>query len=201
MKRARLAAGILAVLALAGCSSESTAQDASSAAPSPTTPTPTPTPEIIVWAGEVCVARDALLASVVDMATSLTYDPQDPASVGEQFQRQIPGQLDGVEAAARGLGTALGDVPVDYVEAAAAITALQGDLDRLSASKDTALGHVSAAQGAGDPVSAGVEWWQAAVAAKETYDAGMVVKDSLGTLVDSADGDVGNAFATAPECR
>ncbi|MGI9196845.1 MAG: hypothetical protein ACR2KE_05220 [Candidatus Nanopelagicales bacterium] len=201
MKRVGLVVvGLLAAALLVACSSDPVA-DMTSPTPTVTTPTPTPTPEIIVWAGEVCVARDALLASVVDMATSLTYDPQDPASVGEQFQRQIPGQLDGVEAAARDLGTALGGVPLDYVEAAASITALQADLDRLSASKDTALGHVSAAQGAGDPVSAGVEWLQAAIAAKETYDAGMVVKDSLGAVVGSADGDVGDAFATAPECR
>lgn len=168
-------------------------------APSPT-PTATPTPEIVLWADDVCVARDAFLASVLEVAGSLEYDPDDPASIGEQFQRQIPGQLDGVEAAAQDLGTALGGIPVDYVEAAASVSILQERITAVEAAKDRALGHVSSAQGAGDPVSAGIEWLQAASAAKETYDAGLLVKDSLGELVGSADGDVREAFATAPRC-
>ncbi|MEY4171190.1 MAG: hypothetical protein RLZ94_2263, partial [Actinomycetota bacterium] len=156
----------------------------------PPTPTPTPTPEIILWAGEVCAARDALIASVVDVAGSLEYDPEDPASIGEQFQQQIPGQLDGVEAAADELGTALGGIPIDYVDAAVAIPVLQERLDALGVAKDEAMGHVDAAQGAGDPVSAGLEWLRAAAAAKATYDAGVLVKDSLGQLFDTADGDI-----------
>ena len=166
----------------------------------PPTPTPTPTPEIILWAGEVCAARDALIASVVDVAGSLEYDPEDPASLGEQFQQQIPGQLDGVEAAADEVGAALGGIPIDYVDAAVAIPVLRERLDALGVAKDEAMGHVDAAQGAGDPVSAGLEWLRAAAAAKSTYDAGVLVKDSLGELVGSADGDIRDAFATSPRC-
>ena len=166
----------------------------------PPTPTPTPTPEIVLWAGEVCTARDALIASVVDVAGSLEYDPEDPASLGEQFQQQIPGQLDGVEAAADEVGAALGGIPIDYVDAAVAIPVLQERLDALGVAKDEAMGHIDAAQGAGDPVSAGLEWLRAAAAAKSTYDAGVLVKDSLGELVGSADGDIQDAFATSPRC-
>lgn len=166
----------------------------------PPTPTPTPTPEIVLWADEVCAARDAFLASVVDVAGSLEYDPNDPASIGEQFQQQIPGQLDGVDAAANDLGAALGGVPVDYIEAASVIPLLQERIDTLTAAKDQAMGHVGSAQSAGDPVSAGLEWLRAAAAAKATYDAGLLVKDSLGDLVGSTDGDVRGAFATAPRC-
>jgi len=166
----------------------------------PPTPTPTPTPQIVLWAGEVCAARDAFLASVVDVAGSLEYDPEDPASIGEQFQQQIPGQLDGVDAAASDLGAALGGIPLDYVDAAVAIPVLQERIEALSAAKDEAMGHVDAARGAGDPVSAGIEWLRAAAAAKATYDAGVLVKDSLGDLAGSADGDVREAFAAAPRC-
>lgn len=166
----------------------------------PPTPTPTPTPQIVLWAGEVCAARDAFLASVVDVAGSLEYDPEDPASIGEQFQQQIPGQLDGVDAAASDLGAALGGIPLDYVDAAVAIPVLQERIEALSAAKDDAMGHVDAARAAGDPVSAGIEWLRAAAAAKATYDAGVLVKDSLGDLAGSADGDVREAFAAAPRC-
>lgn len=174
---------------------------ASQASPTrPPTPTPTPTPEIVIWAGEVCVARDAFIASIVDVAGSLEYNPEDPASIGEQFQQQIPGQLDGVDAAASQLGAALGAIPVDYIEAASVIPLLQERIDLLGTAKDEALGHVDAAQAAGDPVSAGIEWVRAAAAAKATYDAGVLVKDSLGELAGSADGDVREAFAKSPRC-
>ena len=183
------------------------AASVSSSSPSPDaspsrlpTPTPTPTPEIVLWADEVCAARDAFLASVVDVAGSLEYDPNDPASIGEQFQQQIPGQLDGVDAAANDLGAALGGIPVDYIEAASVIPLLQQRIDTLTTAKDQAMGHVGSAQSAGDPVSAGLEWLRAAAAAKATYDAGLLVKDSLGDLVGSTDGDVRGAFATAPRC-
>ena len=182
----------------ASVSSSSPTPDASPARPP--TPTPTPTPEIVLWAAEVCAARDAFLASVVDVAGSLEYDPGDPASIGEQFQQQIPGQLDGVDAAANDLGAALGGIPVDYIEAASVSPLLQERIDTLTAAKDQAMGHGGSAQSAGDPVSAGLEWLRAAAAAKATYDAGLLVKDSLGDLVGSTDGDVRDAFATAPRC-
>lgn len=183
----------------ASASSSSPAADASPTRPP--TPTPTPTPEIVLWAGEVCAARDAFLASVVDVAGSLEYDPEDPASIGEQFQQQIPGQLDGVDAAANQLGAALGAIPVDYIEAVSVIPLLQERIELLGTAKDEALGHVDVAQAAGDPVSAGLEWLRAAAAAKATYDAGLLVKDSLGDLAGSADGDVREAFAASPRCR
>lgn len=184
----------------ASVASTSPSPEASPTRPPTPTPTPTPTPEIVLWADEVCAARDAFLASVVDVAGSLEYDPNDPASIGEQFQQQIPGQLDGVDAAANDLGAALGGVPVDYIEAASVIPLLQERIDTLTAAKDQAMGHVGSAQSAGDPVSAGLEWLRAAAAAKATYDAGLLVKDSLGDLVGSTDGDVRGAFATAPRC-
>lgn len=171
-----------------------------SSAPVPPTPTSTPTPAIELWAGEVCASRDAFIASVVEVASSLEYDPDDPASIGDQFQQQIPGQLDGVDAAAQDLGAALGDIPIDYVDAAAAIPLLQERLEVLTTAKDEALGHVDSAQSAGDPVSAGVEWLRAAAAAKATYDAGVLVRESLGELIGSADGDIRDAFSSSPRC-
>lgn len=205
------AVALLALLVAAGiwasrAESEPTAAAGTAAAnesdtPSrPPTPTPTPTPEIILWASDVCAARDGLIASVVEVAGSLEYDPEDPTSLGEQFQQQIPGQLDGVDVAASELGAALGGIPLDYVDAAVAIPVLQDRLTSLDAAKDQALGHVDAARSAGNPVSAGVEWLRAAASAKGAYDAALLVKDSLDELVASADGDIRGAFATAPGC-
>lgn len=191
---------IAAALALAGCSGESPASEATSVSVAPT-PTPTPTPEIVLWAGDVCVARDNLLTTLTDLATSLDYDPADSGSVGEQFQRQAEAQLDEITLASEAVGAALGGIPLDYVEAAAALSQLQAKVDALTAAKDEALGHVAAAQEAGNPLGAGAEWIQAAIAAKATFDAGQETWSALSSATDAADGDVGEAFATAPECR
>lgn len=207
-----IAVGAVALLAVlvgaAVWASRLESQPVASATSAPTatatmkpTPTATPTPEIVLWAGDVCVARDGFIDSVVAIAASLEYDPQKPESVGEQFQAQIEGQLGTIEAEADQVGAALGRIPVDYIEAAAAISDLQGSLDQLMVAKDQALGHVSSAQAAGDPISAGVEWLQAAAAAKAAYDIGVGSVDSLQALTSSTEGDVGDAFATAPECR
>ena len=207
--RAALLGVVLAAVAIssAGCSGDDPASgDMSTFAPpttssAPPTPTPTPTPDVVLWAGDVCVARDELFATVGELALSLEYDPQSPDSVGEQFQAQAESHMDEIDAASSKLGTALGGVPLDYIEAAAALTAIQANLDVLTASKDKTMGHVSAAQGAGDPVSAGLEWLKAAVAAKETFDAGTETLTALNEASGAIDGDVSDAFATAPECQ
>ena len=70
-----------------------------------------------------------------------------------------------------------------------------------TSAKDTTMGHVAAAQGAGDPVSAGLEWLKAAASAKDTYDAGTETVGALQQASGAVDGDVSDAFATAPECQ
>ncbi|MEX1209734.1 MAG: hypothetical protein WEA35_02535 [Candidatus Nanopelagicales bacterium] len=202
-------AGALLVLLVAAAiwatraDSETTASTTAAPAPSSSalpTPTPTPTPEIVLWAGDVCVARDGFIDSVVAVASSLEYDPTQPGTVGEQFQRQIEGQFGTIEAEASAMGTALGGIPVDYVEVAAAVSQLQGNLDSLIVAKDAAQTHITAAQQAGDPLTAGVEWLRAAGAAKAAYDVGVESIDSLQMLTGATEGDVGDAFTTAPQC-
>ena len=75
-----VAAGIWATRA----ESEPTAAASSSAAtPDPSrsiapTPTPTPTPEIVLWAGEVCAARDASAGALLAALSGRGYS-QSPA--------------------------------------------------------------------------------------------------------------------------
>lgn len=196
---------ILVAAAIWATRAESEPTASTTAAPAPSssalpTPTPTPTPEIVLWAGDVCVARDGFIDSVIAVASSLEYDPTQPGTVGEQFQRQIEGQFGTIEAEASAMGTALGGIPVDYIEAAAAVSQLQGNLDSLIVAKDAAQTHITAAQQAGDPLTAGVEWLRAAGAAKAAYDVGVESIDSLQMLTGATEGDVGDAFATAPQC-
>lgn len=201
------AAALLAILVAAAIwATRAESEPIASTTPAPAsssalpTPTPTPTPEIVLWAGDVCVARDGFIDSVVAVASSLEYDPTQPGTVGEQFQRQIEGQFGTIEAEASAMGAALGGIPVDYIEAAAAVSQLQGNLDSLIVAKDAAQTHITAAQQAGDPLTAGVEWLRAAGAAKAAYDVGVESIDSLQMLTGATEGDVGDAFATAPQC-
>ncbi len=204
---AMLGGAVLLMGVLGGCAGDDsvvvpTPDPSTAGTPSaPPTPTPTPTPEIVTWAGSVCVARDELFATVGEIAMNLDYDPNSPQSVGEQFQAQVEAQMDKVDAASRKLGTALGGVPLDYIEAAAALTAIQAKVDVLTAARDKTMGHVNAAQDAGDPVSAGLEWFKAAGAAKEALDAGTETLDALSQARGAVDGDVEDAFAKAPECQ
>ena len=202
------AAALLAILVAAAIwATRAEGEPMASTTPAPAsssalpTPTPTPTPEIVLWAADVCVARDGFIDSVVAVASSLEYDPTQPGTVGEQFQRQIEGQFGTIEAEVSAMGAALGGIPVDYIEAAAAVSLLQGNLDSLIVAKDAAQTHITAAQGAGDPLTAGVEWLRAAGAAKAAYDVGVESLDSLQMLTGATEGDVGEAFALAPQCR
>lgn len=195
-----MAIALVAILALSfGTVACSTASSSSS--PTPTTPTPTPTPEIVVWAGGVCAARDAFVAQVTDLASSLEYDPNSGQSMGDQFQAQLNAQMDQLQTAAENLGAAVGKIPLDYEKAGTAIVDVQSKVDAFTAARDLTSQHLTAAGNAGDPVSGAAELVQAATAAKDAYEAGMAVVTALRDSTGAAQGDVKDAFERAPECQ
>lgn len=199
---------VIAVALVSGCSSDSgdaggstAAPESSSSTPTPSpTPTPTPTPEIILWAGEVCVARDAFVDTLVEFAKNLEYDPSSGEDVGQQFQRQLEANLDEFTVAADDLGAALGKVPLDYAKALPALADMQENVDALNVAKDDAVARLGEARNAGDPVNFGLALVQAGIAAKDVYDAGSKVADGLSELSQATEGDAGEAFRIAPEC-
>lgn len=209
--RAVVCAAALAVILLPGCSSDSGEASASgesgaspgatSSTPTPSpTPTPTPTPEIVLWAGEVCVARDAFVDTLVEFAKNLEYDPSSGEDVGQQFQRQLEDNLDEFTVASDNLGAALGKVPLDYAKALPALAGMQENVDALNVAKDEALARLGEARSAGDPVNFGLALMQAGISAKEAYDAGSQVAEGLSELSQATEGDAGEAFRIAPEC-
>ena len=80
-------------------------------------PTPTPTPSSVVWADEVCAARDNLTAAVSALGRNLSYDVTSDRSALEQIDRQLRVQVLSVADAANRVGTTLTGVPVDFVAA------------------------------------------------------------------------------------
>ncbi len=198
MRRVHLAAAAVAlsVAMLAACSSDPSVS-APSASPSPT---PTPTPSSVVWAGEVCVARDDVKAAVGALGRNLSYDVTSDRSAIEQIDRQLRLQVLSVAESADGLSTALQGVPVDFVAAndlIVTVTKAKGDtsdaVNQVTASLDAAM--------SADNILSGVaEAGKALVAAKAAFEAGQVLVSTVVDATSTASGELGEAFDAAPQC-
>lgn len=196
-----LTAMVVALIA-AGCSSGEVADVASTTPPAMVaSPSPTPTPGIVLWAGQVCVARDAVIGAVIVLGKNLSFDPGSGLSASDQFQTQLNGQMGGINAAMENLGTVLGEVPVDYVEASALVSTLNASGDLVIKGRDETMRQLNAVSQAGDPLTMAAALVQAGIAAKATFDAGQVFVSELNSGTDSTRGELGKAFAASPLCQ
>ncbi len=198
MRRVHLAvaAVALSVATLAACSSDPSAS-APSASPSPT---PTPTPPSVVWAGDVCVARDDVKAAVGALGRNLSYDVTSDRSAIEQIDRQLRLQVLSVADSADRLSTALQGVPVDFVAAndlIVTVTKAKGDTSDAVSQVTTSL---DAAMSADNILSGVAEAGKALVAAKAAFEAGQVLVSTVVDATSTASGELGDAFAAAPQC-
>jgi hypothetical protein len=170
-------------------------------APPAASPTPDPAVALARWAGGVCVARDGVGATLIDFGKDLTFDPNSGVSAADQFQAQLDAHLDEINAAMENLGTALGQVPIDYVEASGIITEVQGSGDELLKARDETAKHIAAAREAEDPLSLAAALVQAGSSAKATFDAGKEFIRVLDEATGPKRGELGDAFAAAPQCQ
>ena len=174
--------------------------EASASAAATVAPSPSPGVELAKWAGRVCVARDGVGATLVDLGKDLTYDPKSGISVADQFQVQLDAHLGEINAAMEKLGTALGGVPVDYVDASKIVTQVQASGETLMKARDEAAVHIDAARNSEDPLSLAAALVQAGISAKSTFDAGKEFVKVLDDATSSTRGDLGKAFEAAPQC-
>ncbi len=174
--------------------------EASASAAATVAPSPSPGVELAKWAGRVCVARDGVGATLVDLGKDLTYDPNSGISVADQFQVQLDAHLGEINAAMEELGTALGGVPVDYVDASKIVTQVQASGETLMKARDETAVHIDAARNSQDPLSLAAALVQAGISAKSTFDAGKEFIKVLDEATSSTRGDVGKAFEAAPQC-
>ena len=174
--------------------------EASASAVATVAPSPSPGVELAKWAGRVCVARDGVGATLVDLGKDLTYDPNSGISVADQFQVQLDAHLGEINAAMEKLGTALGGVPVDYVDASKIVTQVQASGETLMKARDEAAVHIDAARNSEDPLSLAAALVQAGISAKSTFDAGKEFIKVLDEATSSTRGDLGKAFEAAPQC-
>ena len=174
--------------------------EASASAAATVAPSPSPGVELAKWAGRVCVARDGVGATLVDLGKDLTYDPNSGISVADQFQVQLDAHLGEINAAMEKLGTALGGVPIDYVDASKIVTQVQASGETLMKARDEAAVHIDAARNSEDPLSLAAALVQAGISAKSTFDAGKEFVKVLDDATSSTRGDLGKAFEAAPQC-
>ena len=192
-------AGLSLGLLLAGCGSDSAAPAASASASA--SPTPTPTPAPVVWAGEVCVARDNVTAAVSALGRNLSYDVSSSRSALEQIDRQLRIQVLAVGDALAGLGTALQGVPVDFKAANDFVvdaTKAKDDTTQALEATRTALDEMVNA----DSVVAGVAAaGTALVAAKAAFESGSALVSIVTDGISAKGGELQAAFDAAPQCQ
>lgn len=174
--------------------------EVSASAAATVAPSPSPGVELAKWAGRVCVARDGVGATLVDLGKDLTYDPNSGISVADQFQVQLDAHLGEINAAMEELGTALGGVPVDYVDASKIVTQVQASGETLMKARDETAVQIDAARNSQDPLSLAAALVQAGISAKSTFDAGKEFIKVLDEATSSTRGDLGKAFEAAPQC-
>ncbi len=174
--------------------------EASASAVATVAPSPSPGVELAKWAGRVCVARDGVGATLVGLGKDLTYDPKSGISVADQFQIQLDAHLGEINAAMEELGTALGGVPIDYVDASKIVTQVQASGETLMKARDETAVHIDAARNSQDPLSLAAALVQAGISAKSTFDAGKEFIKVLDEATSSTRGDLGKAFEAAPQC-
>ena len=198
-----LAAGIIVAIVLIARSSGGEGSSESTLAAASATPSPsaTPTPAPVLWAGEVCVARDNLGAAVSSLGRNLSYDVTSDRSALEQIDRQLRLQVLAVGDAANQLGTVLSGVPADLKEAndfvvsatkakddaQEAIAAVQSNLDEMVHSDNVLSGVASAGK--------------ALVSAKAAFEAGQALVGIVSDTVSAKGGELSEAFDAAPECQ
>ncbi len=196
MRAARAWAPLVVAVAvvLAGCGSEE------AAVPSPS-PTPTPTPPSVVWAGEVCVARDGLTAAVGALGRNLSYDITSDRSALEQIDRQLRIQVLAVADNADRLGQALAGVPVDFQAANDLVVSVTKAKDDTREAVDQVTTSLDAMVNANNIVTGVAQAGAALVAAKAAFEAGSALVSSVADSTSTANAELQEAFDAAPQCQ
>lgn len=204
---ALFALGILLIVALVvrGLSGDDPSGAASPGAPTPSAPTvpatPSPTPAPVVWAGEVCVARDELTSAVSTLGSNLSYDVTSDRTALEQIDQQLRQQAKAVGDALTGLGVALAGVPVDLKEANDFVVNVTKAKDDTSEAIDATRAHLDAMVNSDNVVAGAAEAAQALAAGKAAYESGSTLVSLVTDGASKAGTQVQAAFDAAPECK
>jgi len=183
-----------------GANDEVTMAQVSAPTPDPKpTPTPDHTPAEILWAGDVCTSITALknVAGTLPESALQDFDPSKDIAV--QAQEQVDKAMVKLRGPLDQLGFALGSVPIEYTDAAVALTEAQTLYDtaqsQVTATQDT----LTKALSASTPVEGILLFGQAIDSGRQAYETGQ----KLVTTLEGLDSDerLRGSFGKAPECR
>ncbi|MBM3669813.1 MAG: hypothetical protein FJW97_07340 [Actinobacteria bacterium] len=190
--------GLVIALVSRGQSTETAAVSTTAPTVAPT-PTPDPTPEEIVWAGQVCTSISALkqVAGTIPESAFREFDPTKDLAV--QAQEQVDKAMAKLQTPLDELGFALGAVPLDYTDAAVALSQSQELYETAQAQIDTTRDTVNRALSAGTPIEGVLLFGQAIDSGRQAYDTGRKLLTELEGL--DSDERLRGSFGKAPECR
>lgn len=201
MKRGLALAGasVLALGLLAACGSDEGAAASSPSASA--SPSAAPIPPSVVWAGDVCVARDNVGAAVAALGNNLSYDVSSDRSALDQIDRQLRIQLLVVGDSLANLGTALQGVPVDFQAANDFVVTTTKAKDDTAEALAALRQHLDAMVNADSIVTGVAQAGQAIVAAKAAFEAGSALVGVVTDGVSQRGGELQEAFDAAVPCQ
>lgn len=179
--------------------SEETSSTQSTASGTPAPSGPTLEEQRIVWAGDVCVARDRLRGTVTSLGSDL--DVQVGPGMLDDLDRQVRLQLLSVGSAANDLGSVLMTAPVEATEVNDWVVTLQEPQERLQSAIDDTRGHLDAMTGASSVLEGVGEAGSVITSGAAAVGAGQDLLDAVQQVYADAETRFGPAFAAAPECR
>ena len=155
----------------------------------------------MVWAGEVCVARDGLSTAVSALGRNLSYDVTSDRSALEQIDRQLRLQVVALGNAADNLATALQGVPVDFQAASDLVTTVAKAKTDMTESLAAAKSSLDQMVASDNLLTGAAEAAKALVAAKAAFEAGQAMVTALTDAASGANAELKEAFDAAPQCQ
>lgn len=156
--------------------------------------------ERIAWASKVCRARDDIGQSLAALPGLALDDAWSAVTSPDQSREHLQAGLDQVTTDMASLGSAIGQAPIDYIEANDAIAAILERQQAFTAARDDAQQSIAAITGAGNPVQVVAALGASAEAIKRAYQAGVDVITTLDEVTSPTRGELREAFQAAPAC-
>lgn len=193
---------VLAPLALAvvlvACSDDSDSSSGASGAP---TPTPDLEEQMQNWASAVCASSDALADQVTGIADGLNVDLSSGLDQLPAIEEQVSANIADVQSGIDDVQQALAAVPDDSPEAQAFASEMDELISDARVSGQKAVTLLGEAGAADNVLTGGLAAAAAVAEAQSAYDDATSALELLDRTRNEKVGEVGVAFASAPDCQ
>lgn len=152
------------------------------------------------WASGVCLAADDLAIQVTSVTDGLDVDLGNGLDQLPAIQEQVSANVDQIEAGINDVQVALAAVPAGSTQAQEFVVETQVLVDSARSSGQEAVDLLAQAGEAGNVLSAGIAAAGAVAAAQSAFSDATAALDLLDRTRTDGQGELGRAFATAPDC-